>query len=387
MASDTIYQAVQFARRYKPVVASFSDVAASGGYYAAASADMIISNNYTITGSIGVIMGYPVIKRLLEKIDISTDAIEFIPNAAWHHPELGNMPAAELEKLSRHVDATYDRFKTIVAEGRNMSVEDVEKVAQGQVFTGSQAEKLGLVDRTGTLEDALLVAAFFSLQRLQKLASQPGKAGATVLEINEREKSLVESILQGSAIPPADMQLVRDRIKELAQGVREPTDEEIEKLIEGAQYEARPVVSVTTIPHVNPANEALGYAISSAFASDEERSPVPIDLPLPEPENDDDVPRSRIVLGALLGLARTNEIPLWQFPLFCYWYAGQAAGRMGEGVIGNGLLDRMFAGVFGGREVDLAVRRVARGRPPLFNDTRGLGMDIRMEMMPLQLYF
>jgi signal peptide peptidase SppA len=372
VASDTIYQAVQFARHYKPIVASFSDVAASGGYYAAAAADMIISNNYTITGSIGVIMGYPVIKRLLEKIDISTDAIEFIPNAAWHHPELGNMPASELEKLSRHVDATYERFKNVVAEGRNMSVDDVEKVAQGQVFTGSQAQNLGLVDKTGTLDDALLMAALLSLERL-KVAEKPGGD----------ELETADTVFQGAV----DAQIVIGRIKELAKGDQEPTDEEILELIKSAHYEIRPVISVTTIPHVNPANEALGYAISSAFASDEERSPVPIDLPLPEPEDGDEVPRSRVVLGALLGLAKTNDIPLWQFPLFCYWYAGQAAGRMGEGVVGNGLLDRMFAGVFGGRELDVAVRRVAGGRPPLFNEARGLGMDIRMEMMPLQLYF
>jgi signal peptide peptidase SppA len=372
VASDTIYQAVQFARHYKPIVASFSDVAASGGYYAAAAADMIISNNYTITGSIGVIMGYPVIKRLLEKIDISTDAIEFIPNAAWHHPELGNMPASELEKLSRHVDATYERFKNVVAEGRNMSVDDVEKVAQGQVFTGSQAQNLGLVDKTGTLDDALLMAALLSLERL-KVAEKPGGD----------ELETADTVFQGAV----DAQIVIGRIKELAKGDQEPTDEEILELIKSAHYEIRPVISVTTIPHVNPANEALGYAISSAFASDEERSPVPIDLPLPEPEDGDEVPRSRVVLGALLGLAKTNDIPLWQFPLFCYWYAGQAAGRMGGGVVGNGLLDRMFAGVFGGRELDVAVRRVAGGRPPLFNEARGLGMDIRMEMMPLQLYF
>src|SRR5215471_980352 len=81
VASDTIWRALNVARLYKPVVASFGDVAASGGYYAAAAADMIFSNQYTITGSIGVIAGYPVIKRLLEKIEVTSDSIKFLPNA------------------------------------------------------------------------------------------------------------------------------------------------------------------------------------------------------------------------------------------------------------------------------------------------------------------
>ena len=380
---------MKFARQYKPVVASFSDVAASGGYYAAAAADMIYSNPYTITGSIGVIMSYPVIKRLLEKVDISSDAIEFIPNAAWHHPELGDMPPAELEKLSRHVDATYDRFKGVVSEGRNMSVEDVEKVAQGQVFTGSQAQRLGLVDRTGPLNDALVAAALLSIARETK-----GEERGLRQLINQVDDSFYDNLLKGEG---PSFELIKAKISEarMYAGQRPPTDDEIRELLKRPQIGYRGVISVTTIPHVNPANEALGYAISSAFASEEERSPVPIDQPLHEPADDDDdggagpeQSRQRLVMGALLGLARTNDIPLWQFPLFCYWYAAEAAGKIGEG--GSGILDRMFARMFGG-DVAVAARHVngvaSGGRPPLFNDAKNLGMDIRLEMMPLQIYF
>jgi len=350
---------------------------------------MIYSNLYTITGSIGVIMGYPVIKRLLEKVDVSADSIEFIPNAAWHHPELGDMPPAELEKLSRHVDATYDRFKGIVSEGRNMSVEEVEKVAQGQVFTGSQAQRLGLVDRTGPLNDALVAAAVLSIARETK-----GEERGLRQLINKVDNSFYENLLKGEGSP---FELIKAKIFEshMYTGQRPPTDDEIRALIKRPQMGYRGVISVTTIPHVNPANEALGYAISSAFASEEERSPVPVDQPLPEPAGHDDdggagpeQSRRRVVMGALLGLARTNDIPVWQFPLFCYWYAAEAAGKVGEGE--HGILHRMFAGMFGA-DVGVAARHVkgiaSGGRPPLFNDAKSLGMDIRLEMMPLQLYF
>jgi signal peptide peptidase SppA len=393
VASDTIYSAVCFARAHKPVVASFSDVAASGGYYAAAGADVIYSNSSTITGSIGVIVAYPIIKRLLKKIDISSDAIEFIPNAAWHHPELGNLPPAELKKLRRHVDTTYETFKLVVSEGRRMSIDDVEKVAQGQVFTGSQAMVLGLVDRIGGLNDTLLGAAVLSIEKERR-----DDYGA----LRYLEK-VIHDILEGRGLA---LELIKAGILEdhLFMGEREPTDDEIHALLERASIMIRPAVSVTTIPHVNPANEVLGYVISSAFASEEERSPVPIDQPIPEPtdEGGDGAggpEKSRVVMGALLGLARTNNIPIWQFPFFCYW-AAQAVGKVGDGVvggIGSGILDRMFAGIFGGgvvREgsdvpgaIGRHIKSIDGGRPPLFNDAKSTGMDIRLEMMPLQIYF
>ena len=137
-----------------PVIASFGDVAASGGYYAAAAADLIYSNQYTITGSIGVIAAYPVIKRLLEKIDVTSDSIQFLPNAAWRHMELG-LPETEMEKLRAHIDSTYEQFKQVVSSGREMDMDRVEQLAQGQVYTGSQAHRLGLVDRIGSLYEAL----------------------------------------------------------------------------------------------------------------------------------------------------------------------------------------------------------------------------------------
>jgi signal peptide peptidase SppA len=393
VASDTIYNAVCFARAHKPVVASFSDVAASGGYYAAAGADLIYSNHYTITGSIGVIVAYPIIKRLLEKIDISADAIEFIPNAAWHHPELGDLPPAELEKLSRHVDATYETFKLVVSKGRRMPIDDVEKVAQGQVFTGSQAMGLGLVDMMGGLNDALVGAATLSIEKERR--SDHG----ALRHLTKGENVFYDDILEvgGVALEPIKAKILEER---LFIGEREPTDDEIRALLKRATIMFRPAVSVATIPHVNPANEAFGYAVSSAFAPEEERSPVPIDQPLPEPTDEGGdgsggPEKSRVVLGALLGLARTNNIPIWQFPFFCYWYSAQAVGKVGNGVVGgvgSGILDRMFAGIFGGGiDVPAAIGRHIKSidgeRPPLFNEAKSTGMDIRLEMMPLQIYF
>lgn len=141
----------------KPVVVSMSTYAASGGYWIAASADKIIASPSTITGSIGVFGMYMTYEKSLDYLGVNTDGVGsteltgMSPTRALA-PEFGQI-------LQRSVESAYSQFITMVADSRGMSVEDVDKIAQGRVWIGSQAIELGLVDQLGTLDDAVKAAA------------------------------------------------------------------------------------------------------------------------------------------------------------------------------------------------------------------------------------
>ena len=377
---------MSIAKSIKPVVASFGDVAASGGYYAAAPADVIYSNPYTITGSIGVIAGYPVINRLLEKVDVTSDSIQFLPNAAWNNMEMG-LPEGEMEKLRAHIDWTYDQFKRVVSLGRKMTQEEVEEIAQGQIFTGTQAKHLGLVDELGSICDAIRAAAGLSTGRIAKTMQA---AGLQELMTDQVKQEFQDALNGGAAI----YSTVRQQLLQLPvfQGQPEPTPEQVSDVLSRHNYSIRPLPRPVIIPHVNIANEALGFAISAAFQSEDERSPVPIDQPLIDPNKDNPpTERGRFLIGALLGIARSNDIPIWQFPMFCYWYAAQATAKVGDGgMMMGGWMDAWFGKLFGSQQLLLDTMEYARmfagGAPPMF--TRGkTRFEARMEMPPLQIVF
>ncbi len=155
LASELIWRAVVRAREMgKPVIASFSDVAASGGYYVAAGADAIVADPGTLTGSIGVFVLRPVIGGLLEKLDIGVESL-----TRGRHADF----LLSTEKLSDGAQArlqtsvldTYQLFLTRVADGRSLTVEQVDEIAQGRVWTGRQALDVGLVDELGGLHTAV----------------------------------------------------------------------------------------------------------------------------------------------------------------------------------------------------------------------------------------
>jgi signal peptide peptidase SppA len=387
VASDTIWRGIQLARGLgTPVVASFGDVAASGGYYAAAAADMIYSNQYTITGSIGVIAAFPVIKRLLNMVDVTSDSIQFLPNAAWRHMELG-LPETELKKLSAHIDSIYELFKRVVSEGRGMNMDRVEQLAQGQVYTGAQAHRLGLVDHIGSLHEALGAAALCSLDRsglikLEELHEERPEEQIREIMGDEMKKIFDDAMVGGNITFKA----VKEQIlgSPHFQNQPEPTAEEIQSILNRKSVIVRPAVQTVIIPHVNLANEALGMAISSAFQSDEERSPIPIDLPLVNPDKDDNPTQGKIIVGALLGIARSNGVPLWQFPMFCYWWAAQAAGNVGDGMMG-GFMDKWFRKLMSNEQGFIDTAHMFAGTAgPRFTSGRA-GWTVRMEMPPLQI--
>ena len=163
-ASEQIWHAVELLKKKKPVVVSMGGTAASGGYYISCGADKIIADPTTVTGSIGIFGMIPDFSGLMtEKLGLHFDIVK--TNEASDFDAMGRgMTAAEGEALQNYVNRGYGLFLKRVANGRNKTVEQINQVAQGRVWTGRQALKLGLVDQLGTLEDAIKEAA-----RLAKL--------------------------------------------------------------------------------------------------------------------------------------------------------------------------------------------------------------------------
>jgi protease-4 len=158
-ASDIMYQElVNFRHKTcKPVVACMMDVAASGGYYLAMGADAIYAHPTTVTGSIGVIMSLYNATGLFSKIGVTSDPIKSGPNKDIGNP---GRPMTEEERaiLQGMVDSFYGQFVHVVVEGRHLPEERVRALADGRVYTGIDAQKLGLVDQIGYLEDAIHAA-------------------------------------------------------------------------------------------------------------------------------------------------------------------------------------------------------------------------------------
>lgn len=156
LASEEIWQAVRRAKKQgdKPIVASFSDVAASGGYYVATAADVIVSSGATLTGSIGVFALRPILGGLFEKLDIAVESITRGRHAdLWLSTE--PLSASAKARMQRLVLDTYELFTKRVADGRSLDPARVEQVAQGRVWTGEQALEAGLIDEIGGLHAAV----------------------------------------------------------------------------------------------------------------------------------------------------------------------------------------------------------------------------------------
>lgn len=155
LASEMVWEALRDARGSgKPIIASFSDVAASGGYYVASAADEIVASPGVLTGSIGVFALRPVLGGLLDKVGIKVEALTRGRHADFQLSARPLSAGAE-ERLQSLVDDTYHLFVERVAEGRAMDPKAVEEVAQGRVWTGAQALEVGLLDELGGLHAAV----------------------------------------------------------------------------------------------------------------------------------------------------------------------------------------------------------------------------------------
>ncbi len=158
LAADLIWREASLLQQTKPVVVSMGEYAASGGYYIAAPADAIFANRMTLTGSIGVFGIIPSFgDALKENLGISIDGVKTNANS-----EMGQgfktLNQTERAALMRSVDRVYDRFTSLVAEGRNLTQEQVFEIAEGRVWLGTQASEIGLVDSCGGLLSAIAYA-------------------------------------------------------------------------------------------------------------------------------------------------------------------------------------------------------------------------------------
>ncbi|MDB5249603.1 MAG: sppA [Segetibacter sp.] len=159
LASEEIWREITLAKKAKPVVVSFGDVAASGGYYIACNADSIFAQPNTITGSIGVFGIIPNMQKFFNnKLGITFDGVKTGPFADMPSLSRSLNPAEKLF-IQNSIDTIYATFKGRVAEGRKLSPEIVDSIAQGRVWTGQRALQIKLVDKLGNINDAVACAA------------------------------------------------------------------------------------------------------------------------------------------------------------------------------------------------------------------------------------
>ena len=225
-ASELILREVQALRKAgKPVVVSMSTYAASGGYYISAAANQIFASPTTLTGSIGVFSVVPTFQRTLEKLGVKVDGLGTTPLAGDLRLDRP-LDAASRQILQVSVDHAYDDFLHRVSEGRKKSVQDVDKIAQGRVWAGSDAERIGLVDHLGGLKDATDAAA--------KLAELGSDYGVDYIEpeLTLREQLLLQLRSQASHLgqlagliaPPSPLDRALDPLLEQARSIAELND-------------------------------------------------------------------------------------------------------------------------------------------------------------------
>jgi protease-4 len=157
-AAQEIFQDVKRTNEVKPVVASMGSMGASGGYYAALGAEKIIANPGTMTGSIGVIVKFPNLEGLFDKIGYKTEVIK---SGAMKDVGASNRPITDQERalMQGLIDNVFNQFVQAVVESRGMPEETVRELADGRIFSGEQAFEAGLIDDLGNFTDAVTMAA------------------------------------------------------------------------------------------------------------------------------------------------------------------------------------------------------------------------------------
>lgn len=181
--SEQIWREVTLLKAAKPVVVSMGDYAASGGYYISCAADCIVASPTTLTGSIGIFGMFPSAEKLLQdKIGLNFDVVKTNQMADFGTMSRSFRPE-EKAVLQKYINNGYDLFLKRCADGRGVAVEDIAKIAEGRVWTGSKAKEIGLVDELGDLDKAVAIAA-----------QKAGLADYSVKAYPE-EKSVIEKLL------------------------------------------------------------------------------------------------------------------------------------------------------------------------------------------------
>lgn len=203
LASELIWREVKLAADQKPTVVSMGNLAASGGYYIACAADSIVANPTTLTGSIGVFGLIPNANELIDgKLGIKNEVVN--TNKLSDMPSLTRALTDEEKQIMQEmVENVYSTFVSHVAEGRNMTYEQVDAIGQGRVWTGENALKLGLVDKLGNLDDAIAIAknmAKLDTYRVVKLPKETDpieelmKGFSTKMKMSILEKELGSAV-------------------------------------------------------------------------------------------------------------------------------------------------------------------------------------------------
>jgi len=196
-ASQEILEAIKLLAKEKPVVASMGTIAASGGYYVSLGAERIMASPGTITGSIGVRMEHIDIGRLLDWVRIGHETLK-----SGKFKDIGSidrpLTPAEREILEGLLEDLHGQFKEAVSEARKLDMADVDRIADGRMFTGREAIELGLIDRIGGFAEAIKVAAEMGGIEGEPKLSFPRKHRMWFMRLVEEARIAVETLAQGA---------------------------------------------------------------------------------------------------------------------------------------------------------------------------------------------
>lgn len=194
-ASEQMWREVVLVRKEKPVIVSFGDVAASGGYYMACAADSIFVQPNTITGSIGVFGILPNMQNFFrKKLGITFDEVSTSPGGSMSITK----PLTPLQKkvFQTQIDSIYSNFKSHVASGRKKPPDYIETIAQGRVWSGTRAVQIGLADRIGSLDDAITAAAAKAKISDYRLREYPGRQSLFEMLFSDNKDAKKETMIR-----------------------------------------------------------------------------------------------------------------------------------------------------------------------------------------------
>ncbi|RDX74742.1 Serine protease SPPA, chloroplastic, partial [Mucuna pruriens] len=237
LASDLMWREIRLLAAAKPVIASMSDVAASGGYYMAMGAGVIVAESLTLTGSIGVVTGKLNLGKLYEKIGFNKEIISRGRYAELRTAEQRSFRPDEAELFSKYAQHAYKQFRDKAAFSRSMTVEKMEEVAQGRVWIGKDAASHGLVDAIGGLSRAVAIAKL--------KANIPQDRQVTVVELSRPSPSLPEIFSGlGNSLVGVDRTL-KELLQDLtfSHGVQARMDGIVFEKLEGYPY-ANPIFAL-----------------------------------------------------------------------------------------------------------------------------------------------
>ncbi len=195
-ASEEILYELRELRKKKPIIVSFGDVAASGGYYIAMEADSIFASPNTITGSIGVLGMIPSAQKLANNVGITTDYVNTNENSDFLSTVLKPMSPTGIQTMTNMTENVYKVFVNHVVKARGMSFEEVDAIGGGRVWSGTQALKLGLVDQLGTLEDAITAAAAKAELEKYSVVNYPFRKGGLEEFLKEYQMAQADTMIQ-----------------------------------------------------------------------------------------------------------------------------------------------------------------------------------------------